>query len=130
MSQENVRIVRRIYAAWETGSPSESGLIADDIEWVNAREAIEPGTRQGAAAFDDAAGSVSSTFPGVRIEFERFVDVGDRVVAIGVLRGTGRGSGVEIGRRQGYLWTIRDGKAVRFEWFNDPDEALRAAGVE
>jgi ketosteroid isomerase-like protein len=130
MSDENVAIVRSIYRAWEKGSPLDSGLIAEDIEWVNAKEAIEPGTRHGSAAFDDAAGAVSSTFPGVRIEFERFLEAGDRVVVIGTLSGTGRGSGVEIGRRQGYVWTIRDGKAVRFEWFNDPDEALRAAGVE
>jgi hypothetical protein len=51
------------------------------------------------------------------------------VVAIGTLRGVGRGSGIDIDRRQGYLWTIHDGKAVRFQWFNDPAEALAAAGV-
>jgi hypothetical protein len=27
------------------------------------------------------------------------------------------------------VWTIRDGTAVRFRWFNDPDEALAAAGI-
>jgi ketosteroid isomerase-like protein len=130
MSEENIEIVRRIYRAWEEGSPLDSGLISDDIEWVNAKEAIEPGTRRGSDAFDEAAGSVTSTFPGVRIEFERFVDAGDRVVAIGNLRGTGRGSGIEVGRRQGYVWTIRDGQAVRFQWFNDPDEALDSVGIE
>ena len=129
MTQENVEIVRSIYRAWAQGSPVDSGLIAEDIEWVNDRRAIEPGTRRGSAAFDEAAGSVSSTFPGVRIEFERFVDVGDKVVVIGTLHGTGRGSGIEVGRRQGYVWTIRDGKAVRFEWFNDAEEALKVAGV-
>jgi ketosteroid isomerase-like protein len=30
---------------------------------------------------------------------------------------------------QGYVWTVRDGKAVRFQWFNDPAEALEAAGL-
>jgi ketosteroid isomerase-like protein len=130
MSEENVEIVRRIYRAWEEGSPLDSGLISEDIEWVNAREAVEPGTRHGTAAFAYAAAAVSSTFPGVRIEFEDFLDAGDRVVAIGTLSGTGRGSGIEVGRRQGYVWTIRDGKAVRFQWFNDPDEALKAVGVE
>jgi len=27
------------------------------------------------------------------------------------------------------VWTVRDGKAVRFQWFNDPAEALAAAGL-
>jgi hypothetical protein len=26
------------------------------------------------------------------------------------------------------VWTVRDGQAVRFEWFRNPAEALRAAG--
>jgi hypothetical protein len=47
-------------------------------------------------------------------------------VVIGVLRGRGRGSGADVERRQGYAWTIRAGKAVRFRWFNDPDQALAA----
>jgi uncharacterized protein len=131
MSAENVEIVREIFRAWEKGgSPLDSGLLADDIEWVNAKEAIEPGTRKGVEAFGEAAAGVASTFEDTRIEFERFIDAGDQVVVVGVLLGTGRGSGIEVGRRQGYLWTIRDGKAVRFQWFNDAAEALAAAGIE
>jgi ketosteroid isomerase-like protein len=130
MSGENVEIVREIFRCWEKGAPTDSGLIADDIEWVNDERAVEPGTRSGSPAFDEAAASVSGTFEGARIEFDRFVDAGDQVVAIGTLRGVGRGSGIDIDRRQGYVWTIRDGKAVRFEWFNDPDAALAAAGVD
>jgi len=130
MSSENVEIVREIYRAWESGSPTDSGLLADEIEGVNDKAAVERGTRKGTEAFDDAAGSVSGTFEGARIEFERFVDAGDQVLVIGTLHGVGRGSGIDVGRRQGYLWKIRDGKAVRFQWFNDPAEALAAAGVE
>jgi uncharacterized protein len=129
MSEENVEIVRAIYRAWETGSPLDSGLLAEDIEWVNAKEAVESGTRKGAEAFGDAVAKVDGTFDEARIEFERFIDAGDRVVVIGTLRGIGRGSGIDVTRRQGYLWTIRDGKAIRFEWFNDPDEALQAVGI-
>lgn len=130
MSAENVEIVRRIFEVWESaGSPLSSGLLAEDIEWVNAREAVEPGTRRGVAAFGDAAGKVASAFDAPRVEFERFIDAGDQVVVIGTLRGTGRSSRISIDRRQGYVWTIRDGKAVRFEWFNDPEEALWAAGL-
>jgi ketosteroid isomerase-like protein len=36
---------------------------------------------------------------------------------------------VEVERRQGYVWTLRDGKAIRFRWFNDPAEALQAVGL-
>jgi ketosteroid isomerase-like protein len=42
---------------------------------------------------------------------------------------TGRASGVPIVWEHGYIWTVQDGKATRFRWFNDPAEALQAAGV-
>jgi uncharacterized protein len=129
MSEENVRIVKRIYRAWEDGSPLSSGLLAEDIEWVNPSEAVEAGTRHGVSSFGEAADSVTSTFEGARVQFEEFIDAGEHVVVIGVLRGIGQVSGLEIDQRQGYVWTIRDGKAVRFEWFNDPDAALRSVGL-
>ena len=130
MSEENVEIVRRIYAAWTAASPIESGLLDPEIEWVNPHDAIETGTRSGLDAFGSAAEMLGDTFEELRVDFDRFIDAGDRVVVIGTLRARGRGSGIETERQQGYVWTLRDGKAVRFEWFNSPDQALEAAGVE
>jgi ketosteroid isomerase-like protein len=96
---------------------------------VNPSGAVEPGTRVGAESFGEAVASVADSFKGARVELEELIDQGDRVVVIGTLHGRGRGSGAEVERRQGYIWTIRDGKAVRFEWFNDPRGALEAAGL-
>lgn len=59
---------------------------------------------------------------------DRDIDALLEVVVIGVARGTGA-SGVELQWRQGYVWTIEDGRAVRFQWFNDPAEALEASGL-
>jgi uncharacterized protein len=130
MSQENLDTVRRIYEVWgEEGSPVSSGLLDPKIEWVNPPEAVEPGTRRGIEAFATAARTVADTFEGVGVEIEQLMDAGDRVVVIATLRGRGRGSGADVERRQGYVWTIREGKAVRFEWFNDPAKALGAAGL-
>lgn len=130
MSLENVEVVRRIYAVWgEEGSPIPSGLLDPEIEWVNPPEAVEPGTRQGIDAFAAAAESVSDTFDGVGVDIDELLDAGNRVVVVATLHGRGRGSGADVERRQGYIWTLRDGKAIRFEWFTSPDEALIAAGV-
>jgi ketosteroid isomerase-like protein len=48
---------------------------------------------------------------------------------IATMRGSGSTSGIEIKRRHGSVWTIRDGKAVRFQWFYEPAEALEAVGL-
>jgi ketosteroid isomerase-like protein len=130
MSQENVDTVRRIYRAWERdGSPVSSGLLDPGVEWVNPPEAVEPGTRHGIEAFAEAARTVADTFAGVRVEIEQIMDAGDRVVVVATLHGRGRGSGADVERKQGYVWTIRNGKALRFEWFNSPADALEAAGL-
>jgi ketosteroid isomerase-like protein len=130
VSQENVDAVRHIYAAWvNEGSPVPSGLLDPEIEWVNPREAVEAGTRRGIEAFASAAQSVEDTFDSPTLAIDEILDVGERVVVLATLCGSGRGSGAAVEHRQGYVWTFRKGKAIRFEWFNDPDEALRAAGV-
>jgi ketosteroid isomerase-like protein len=45
------------------------------------------------------------------------------------MRGRGSASGVEVENRHRSVWTIRDGKAVRFQWFSEPSQALEAAGL-
>src|SRR3954454_1561425 len=130
MSLENVEVVRHIYGAWgKDGTPVGSGLLDPDIEWVNPPDAVERGTRQGLDAFGAAAASVSDTFEGVGVDIDEMLDAGDRVVVLATLHGRGRGSGADVERRQGYVWTLREGKVVRFQWFNHPDDALTAAGI-
>ena len=130
MSQENVEVVRQIYASWGPGSsPAESNLLHPDIEWVNPRDALEPGTRMGIEAFTSITDELDDTIRNFRMEVERCIDAGDCVVVIATMRGYGSISGVEIQRRHGSVWTIRNGQAIRFQWFYEPAEALEAAGL-
>ena len=123
MSQENVEIVRAIHAAWATGA-APAHLIAPDLEYINPPYAVEAGIRHDRAALE----GVRDVYPDFRFDTERYIDAGEDVVVIGVSRGTGA-SGVEIQWRQGYIWTIQGGQAIRFRWFNNPAEALEAVGL-
>ena len=118
MSAQNVQLVRTIYQLWARDQPARN-LIDPELEYVNPSYAVETGTRHGRSAL----GKVREVYPDFRVEPERFVDAGDDVVVIGTVRGTAA-SGVQAQWRQGYVWTVRDGKAVRFRWFNRPQEAL------
>jgi ketosteroid isomerase-like protein len=130
MSQQNVEVVRDIYSSWAPGSsPADSNLLHPDIEWVNPSDALEPGTRRGIEAFTSITEELDDTITDFRMEVERCIDAGDRVVVIATMRGSGSTSGIEIKRRHGSVWTIRDGKAVRFQWFYEPAEALEAVGL-
>jgi ketosteroid isomerase-like protein len=124
VSLENVDVVRAIYERW-LKEESAADLIEDDMEYVNPPDAVESGTRKGRRTL----AKIREVYPDFRIEPERYIDAGDDVVVIGIARGTGA-SGVEVQWRQGYIWTIEDGKAIRMRWFNQPKEALAAAGIE
>ena len=125
MSQENVEIVRRIHERLDDQNWT-SELIADDIEYVNPPYAVEPGIRHGRESFK----VVRETYEDFHFEVNRFVDAGsDVVVALGRYSASGRSSGVSVTGDHGYVWTIRDGCAVRFQWFQSHREALEAAGM-
>ena len=130
MSDQNVAVVRAIHEALARGqSPATLGLLHPDIEYVNPPDAVEAGTRRGIAAYEDALRSMLDAFEDVRIEVREIIDAGDQVVVLATYTARGRSSGARRQNEDGYLWTIRDGKAVSFEWFHDQADALEAAGL-
>ena len=125
MSEENVNLIRRIYDAWDR-EESAREFIAPDVEYVNPPYAVEPGTRRGRKSF----AVVRGTYEDFKLEVDRIIDGGgDLVVVLAQYSGSGRGSGIPIAGEQGYVWQMRDGVAVRFQWFQSHREALKAAGV-
>jgi len=130
MPQENVDKLDRIFEHLFEGRRIGPELLADDAEWVNPRDAVEGGTRQGADAFNDAIESVFAAWDDVWFDTERVLENGDdQVVALGVLRGHIRGPGMEVESPHGQVWTFRDGRVARMEWFNTHEETLQHAGV-
>jgi ketosteroid isomerase-like protein len=126
VSRENVELVRRIHEAWDRGD-SVREFIAEDMEYVNPSYAVEPGTRVGRSTF----GSVRETYPDFQLHIDRMIDTGgEDVVVLGRYTASGGASGVRLEGDHGYVWTIRDGLAVRFQWYQDHREALKAAGCD
>jgi ketosteroid isomerase-like protein len=123
MSQENVEVIRRIYEAWDR-EESARDFIAEDVEYVNPSYAVEPGTRRGRKSFS----VVRDTYEDFKVRIERFIDAGEAdVVVLAHYTGSGRGSGVPVAGEHGYMWTVKDGVAVRFRWFQSHREVLEAA---
>jgi ketosteroid isomerase-like protein len=125
MSAENVELVRRIYDAWDR-EQSARDFIAEDVEYVNPSYAVEPGIRRGRGSFR----VVRETYEDFMIHIEEIVDAGrDAVLVLARYTASGRGSGVPLEGEHGYVWTVRDGQAVRFQWFQSHGEAYQAAGL-
>jgi ketosteroid isomerase-like protein len=126
VSQENVELIHRIYGAWDRDE-SARDFISEDVEYVNPSYAVEPGTRRGRASFK----VVRETYEDFKIHIDRFIDAGgEDVLVLAHYTASGDRSGVPLEGEHGYLWTVRDGLAIRFRWFSSHGEALEAAGLE
>ena len=125
MSAENVEVVRQIYDRWDR-EESARDFIAEDVEYVNPSYAVEPGVRHGRGSFR----VVRETYEDFMIHIAEIVDAGgDDVLVLARYTASGRGSGIPLEGEHGYVWTVRDGQAVRFQWFQSHREAYEAADV-
>jgi ketosteroid isomerase-like protein len=133
VSSHNVEIVRRVYAsgAWDSdGDPTAAlGFIDPEFEFVNPPDAVVPGTRHGHEGFLLAMQSAIDALEHFSHEPVGFAHAGDKVMVDIMLHARGRMSGVALSRPEWHVWTIRDGKAARVEWFKEHDAARRFAGL-
>ena len=132
MSRENAEVVRRIYeGGLIDGDPARflDAFAVSEIEYVNPREAVEPGTRRGRIEVAQALRNTAEPFDSSRHELHELFDGGDTVVAAVSFRTRSRGSETEIVQEEAHTWTLRDGRITRFEWGRDLATALKAAGL-
>jgi len=116
---------RAFYAAWRAAEIPEE-LMDSEIEYVNPEGAIEPGTRRGREAVVRAMKSVLDGWEAWEMEPEEMAAQGDRVAVVVSYSARGRASGLDVAGRESALWTVRDGKIVRYEWFHSPEDAQKA----
>jgi ketosteroid isomerase-like protein len=129
MAGENVELVRRAYDVFDTDLGALLELLDPEIEWVSPSDSIEPGVRSRHEGVKDAYAATAAAWEGPTHTPYEFVDAGDKVLVAVTFRGHGRGSGMDADRLEFHVWTLRDGKAVQFEWFYQRPEALEAAGL-
>src|SRR5436853_3547995 len=99
-----------------------------DVEYVPIRSATE-GEYRGIVGIERFNADTEEVFEKFELHYE-FLDLGERVVAWGVIRVRARGSGIETDIATGGIFDFRDGKIVRREDFGSSDEALKAVGLE
>jgi ketosteroid isomerase-like protein len=137
MSEENVGIVRSVLAefqaAMERGQPEavfDSGLLANDLEWIPFTDFPGPAVYRGREGFADFFRVWTEDFDEWSLRLERLADAGeDRVVALLHQWATGKESGVPVEVHFGQISELKGGQIVRIRNIQDPSEALEAAGL-
>jgi ketosteroid isomerase-like protein len=132
MSQENVELVRRGYAAWLQGDlPGLFDLYDADIVWDTSHFRDWP-----ESAYHGIAGveRFLNEWLAVWDDYEMRVDDvfaarDGRVVSLIHHQGKGRESGLALDMEMAQIATVCDGKITRLDNYDDRAQALEAAGL-
>lgn len=130
MARENHKVVDRAYDAWNRRDfAALKSLIHPDV--VLVQDSAIPGAEvvEGRDELRRWLEAFANTWENFRLTAEETVEVGDRIAVIVRVEATGKVSGIELDARVGHLVTAVDGKVLRLQTFNDPREALEAAGL-
>jgi ketosteroid isomerase-like protein len=133
MSRENVEVVRRGVDAFNADDTAGFLDVWDpDCEFFTVT-----GSQMNATPYRGHEGirryreESAETWKELRLDTEQILEGEDDdvVVAVGVLKGEGRGSGVRVEQRIGLVYELRGRKVRRCRAYPDPSDALQAVGL-
>jgi ketosteroid isomerase-like protein len=128
VSQENVEIVRRLVEAF---NDRDDEVLASMLDAEIEFESLTMQTYKGSDGLTGYRRNLDDAWAEWRTEGDRFLSAGsETVVHMHRVVGRGKGSDIPVAQDIAILWTLRRGKVVHGRAFLDPQEALKAAGLE
>jgi ketosteroid isomerase-like protein len=130
MSQENVEAVHQVLDAWNRRDFDAAMSVAHEdaeLHFIGGFADLigeEYDGREGMLRFwRDILGTI-----GGQVAIETTIDASEQVVIIASVEGAGAASGAPATLRFGQVWSFRDAKAIRLDFYYEPSEALAAVG--
>lgn len=113
----NLELIRRTYAE---GPPALLPALAPDVEWTEAAGFPYAGTYHGVDAIvKNVFERLGSEWDGFRPDLENLYDAGDTIIATGFYRGTYRQTNRVMEASFAHVFTLKNGKIVRFVQYVD-----------
>ena len=133
MSQETVELVRSSFEAVARGDFGYAFSSCDPgTEWCTAVDEPDQRTYRGLAALNAFVESLAEPWVdrfGATMEFEGFINGGDRVVVPWSAQVCGKGSGISIEISETYAVRVQEVRIVRVEEYRTKEQALEALGL-
>ena len=131
--RENVKLIRSLYRAIDRGDWATARQLVDpNIEW---NEPHAPGLWFSGRhcgidnVFREVIDPARDKFDNLHLKIKKLFPIGQHVVALGVFHGYEKTEGLLLEAPTAHIWTLRDGKAIRFEAYDDVLEWHFALGV-
>jgi hypothetical protein len=131
MSQENVeRFIEATEAFNREDVSAYLGFMDPEVKFEPVQAALQ-GTYAGRDGVSEWLADLGEHYvwEGTHVGFTDIRDLGGRVLAIGTLRFTAKGSGITTETPLAIIATYRNGLVTDFKDYGDKDKALEAAGL-
>ena len=129
MSQENVELVRAVYAAFAAGDvPAVLGAMSPEIVWHEAENfpyADRNPYLGPEAVLTGVFGRIATDWDGFAAVPKEMLDAGDTVIVLGRYNGTYRATGRTLDAQLAHVWRVADGRIVGFQQYTDTLQADR-----
>jgi ketosteroid isomerase-like protein len=131
MAGEAADRLRRSIEEFNRTGEVPPGLLDPSFEIHQAASIIDTaGVFRGPNASQESLGELSESFEDMTFEPKELIEApGGRVVVMIRAHARGKGSGLKIDNHIAWVFTLRDGKAVRLEIYEEQAEALKAVGL-
>lgn len=131
MAGSNTELVKDAFAAFQRGDiPSLLGTLDDNVEWqaVIGTEGIVPtaGLRRGRDAVGGFFEQLNEAVAFDLFEPREFIAEGDQVAVVGHYKGRAKPTGKPIDAGWVMIFTIRNGKVVKFREYADSHQLVGA----
>jgi uncharacterized protein len=131
VSEADFEVLRRGYQAFNRRDLD--GLVAffdPDAVWIPTSSAWGAGNAyQGHEGVGRLLEDLARDWQEFEAEPQEFRQVGDLILVLGSVRAVPKGGGSEIHLATGWIWEMRDGRALRLQAYTDPGRALEALGL-
>lgn len=130
VSRENIELIHRLVAAWNARDMDRwLELSAPDVEVVFPPDVPEPGPFHGRDELRAWAEGFMSAWDDFQAEIRQAIPAGEHVVVELYQRGHGRDTGIELEFTDWHVFSVRDGRIVRWRDYWTRAEAFEAAGL-
>ena len=131
MSSADIETLRQAYEAFNRRDLEHLTEFFDpDAYWVPSASVWGAGkTYHGHAGLAELLRDLAADWQVFESHPEEFREVGDHILVLGRIHARRAADGRELDSPAGWIWEMRDGRALRLQAYADPAKALEALGL-